>query len=115
MKSQTVDYPLAVGLDSRSDEQTLQPTKLKDLYNWTLDTLGRLRKRYGYAELPTTPQNGDRATGNCLHAYKDQLVHSGAGQVVTYLEGFGVWGNRGPHVGWQTRERSLGTILPEFV
>lgn len=53
----TIALPVASGIDTRSDEKVVPPTKFLDLQNVTFDRLGALKKRNGYRALSMAIQD----------------------------------------------------------
>lgn len=111
VKWQIVDLPLGIGLDTRSDERLLPQTKLEDLQNAVFDTLGAIKKRFGYRALsrrefdPLTEELV--SSGSSVFTRGTELLAIQGQRLRSYLDGSQSWADRGTVLDWTSQERTV--------
>lgn len=95
---QTVDLPLATGINTRDDEKLLPPVKLLDLQNAVLTKGGALLKRNGSVDLSTatvaTP-TGTISEAVALATRGNELLLADGERLLSYSSAASAWADRG--------------------
>lgn len=98
LQPQAVTLSLRQGLDTKTDPKQVVFGKLLLLENGILTTIGQVRKRNGYAALPTTVVPGGLAitSARLLSTFKGQLFLGSGLECYGFSAGDGAWSDRGP-------------------
>jgi len=96
LQKQTIPILLTDGLDQKTDDKLVLPSKLLELENGVFTKAGRINKRNGYDVLNTRIEDGGTITnGEALGVFKDELnLYSGT-NLYSYSEATESWKNKG--------------------
>lgn len=96
LQRQTVPILLTDGLDQKTDEKLVLPSKLLELENGVFTKKGRINKRNGYDVLSTAIEDGGVITnGEALGVFNNELnLYSGV-NLYSYSEATSKWKNKG--------------------
>lgn len=92
LTKQPVNIPFQMGLDTKSDPYQIPIGKFLQLNNSIFDTIGRLTKRNGFANLTTNPTNNPLG----FSTFKNSLVSAGVG-IQSYSPDNGTWTSNGSY------------------
>ena len=96
LERQYISIPFVQGIDSKTDEKFVQPTKLLTLSNGVLTKQGKIIKRNGYDALNVSVLNEDDLdSGEALGTYKDELLLFNQNNVYSRLESVDAYALRG--------------------
>lgn len=84
---ETIDIPLAGGIDTKSDEKLAPEVKLAVLENAVFNKRGSVVKRAGYTTLGTTDQSGDTVTLSGIMTRGNEPVGVSSDKLYTYADG----------------------------
>jgi hypothetical protein len=114
LSKQVISFPLAKGIDARTDRNAANPDKLAEAINVEFDAPGSLRKRNGSDKLPQAILGSTDYVSSSvgLHRFNDELLnHSSDGILHGHIPSLGQWREIGylPNVLSATRPVALGT------
>lgn len=95
MSLETVDIPVpfASGVDTKSDEKTVEPGQLIELENGVFTRAGSIKKRYGYQSLGTKLEGGGQLPAAARLAVRDdkELLAFTKSALYSYLPDRDTW------------------------
>lgn len=96
LQKTTIPILLTDGLDQKTDEKLVLPSKLLELENGVFTKAGRINKRNGYDVLDTRIEDGGTiSNGEALGVFNDELnLYSGT-NLYSYSEATTSWKNKG--------------------
>lgn len=96
LAKQTIPILLTDGLDQKTDEKLVLPSKLLELENGVFTKAGRINKRNGYDVLSTRIEDGGTITnGEALGVFNDELNMYSGTNLYSYSEATLGWKNKG--------------------
>jgi len=99
LQKQTVRMSIVDGLDTKTDEKNVIPTRFLEADNVVYTRTGSVSKRYGYVPKPTNiyPTSSINVAGAALSTFKNELLQYNNGNLYTYGEGVSKWSNKGAY------------------
>lgn len=77
LETQVIQLPIVGGIDTKTDDRTVQPTKLSKAENVFMNNMGRMEKRYGYIDT-AEPFSG---TGRAIWSQGDKTFELQNGRI----------------------------------
>jgi hypothetical protein len=97
MQKQLVAVPFAGGIDTKTEEKHVLPTKLLALQNGIFQNTGAINKRWGYTALSTAilGNSGNITSAFALQAFGNELLEFDGQSAYSYSTSNAAWVNRG--------------------
>lgn len=115
LQKQTYNLSIVDGLDTKTDDKNVIPTRFLELENSVFTKTGSLSKRYGGTAIPNDILGGGKiASGAALTTFQDELLLYSNNDLYTFSEANQKWADKGTVNFGTTNEISVsadGNIL----